>query len=433
MIDLLILAALVIGYGLVSGWLAGTSVTAPMMFVTAGLVLGEGGLGWLTGTTDEGAVRILAETTLVFVLFTDAVRIRIDTLRREYQFPARLLGVSMPLGVVFGTAAALLLFDDFGVWEAALLAAVLVPTDAALGAAVVSDRRLPVRVRQTLNVESGLNDGIALPIVLLMVALTAGSEGLEGSARYWVEFAVRRIGLGAIAGMLVGVIGGWLLSRLDAARAVTSIYRRLIVVALAVASFVTAELVTGNGFISAFVAGLSFGTVAREQCPLVHDFAEREGELLAMLTFTMFGAVIAGPLLGDIDWRIVVYAVLSLVAVRMLAVALSMIGSGVRGETVLFFGWFGPRGLASILFALLVVEKVRTAQAEKIMLVAGVTVLLSAYAHGLTAAPWARGFARRAETMPPDAAERMPMTEHHVGYSHIERPRTGNLGVRSHP
>jgi NhaP-type Na+/H+ or K+/H+ antiporter len=432
MIDLLILAALVIGYGLVSGWLAGTSVTAPMIFVTAGLVLGEGGLGWLTGTADEGTVRILAETTLVLVLFTNAVRIRIVTLRREYQFPARLLGVGMPLGVVFGTAAALLLFDDFGVWEAALLAAVLAPTDAALGAAVVSDRRLPVRVRQTLNVESGLNDGIALPIVLIMVALTASSEGLEGVAPYWVGFAVR-IGLGAIAGVLVGVIGGWLLRRLDAARAVTSIYRRLIVVALAVASFVTAELVTGNGFISAFVAGLSFGTVARDQCPQVHDFAEREGELLAMLTFTMFGAVIAGPLLGNIDWRIVVYAVLSLVAVRMLAVALSMIGSGVRSETVLFFGWFGPRGLASILFALLVVEKLGTAQAEKIMLVAGVTVLLSAYAHGLTAAPWARGFARRAETMRPDAPERMPMTEHHVGYPHTERPRTGNSGVRSHP
>lgn len=414
MTDLVILALVVLGYGLVSGRLSGTSVTAPMVFVTAGLVLGGGGLGWLTGTADTGAIRVLAEATLVLVLFSDAVRINLGTLRREYAFPLRLLAIGMPMGIFLGALTAWVLFPGFGIWEAALLAAVLVPTDAALGAAVVSDRRLPVRIRQTLNVESGLNDGIALPFVLLFVALAVTSTD-SGSAQEWVWFTVRQIGFGALAGIVIGCVGGWLLKRMDTVGWVSPTYRRLSVLALAVASYAGAELMTGNGFIAAFVAGLGFGAVAREQCPYVHEFAEREGKLLTMLTFTMFGAVIIGPRIGDVDWQIVAYAVLSLVAVRPLAVVLAMIGSSARAETVLFLGWFGPRGLASILFALLVVEEGGTAESTTIMLVASVTVVLSVYAHGLTAAPWARGFGRRAERLAPDAVERVEIAEHHVG------------------
>ncbi|GAB3488486.1 cation:proton antiporter [Amycolatopsis cihanbeyliensis] len=414
MTDLLVLAALLLGYGLVSGRLHGTAITAPMVFVTAGLVLGQGGLGWLSGTAGEGAVRVLAEATLVLVLFTDAVRIDLPTLRREYHFPLRLLAIGMPVGILLGTVAAWLIFEDFGMWEACLLAAVLAPTDAALGAAVVADRRLPVRVRQSLNVESGLNDGIALPVVLLLVALAATGQGDAGSAAEWAWFAVRQIGLGVTVGVAGGTVGGWLLNRLDSAGWLTPTYRRLAVLALAALVYAGAELATGNGFIAAFVAGLCFGSVAREQCQQVHEFAEREGELLGMATFTMFAAVIAGSRLTDIDWPVVAYAVLSLVVVRMLAVAIAMLGSRVRFETTLFFGWFGPRGLASILFALLVVEQSGVASGERTMLVASVTVVLSVYAHGLTAAGWARGFARRARTLAPEAPEHLRVTEHHV-------------------
>ncbi|WP_211658519.1 cation:proton antiporter [Phytoactinopolyspora halophila] len=210
-----------------------------------------------------------------------------------------------------------------------------VPTDAALGAAVISDRRLLVRIRQTLNVESGLNDGLALPVVLL-AAVVATGEGANGSAGEWVWFTVRQIGLGAAAGVLAGTAGGWMLKRLDAMGSMTSTYRRLSVLALAVLAYALAESTTGNGFIAAFVAGLCFGTVAREQCPHVHEFSE--GELLAMLTFAMFGAVIAGPRLADLDWRVVAYAVLSLAVVRVLAVAVAMIASKVQVETVIFLG-----------------------------------------------------------------------------------------------
>ncbi|GGM57558.1 sodium:proton antiporter [Longimycelium tulufanense] len=414
MVDLLILAFLVLGYGMVSGRLRGSSLTAPMFFVTAGLVLGEGGLEWLRGTPDEDAIRILAEATLVLVLFTDAVRIELPTLRREYHFPLRLLAIGMPLGIVLGAVAAWLLFDDFGVWEAALLATVLVPTDAALSAAVVSDRRLPVRIRQSLNVESGLNDGIALPLVLLFVALAATTEGDMSTPQEWVWFAVRQIGVGAVAGVVLGASGGWLLRWFDAKGWVTPTYRRLAVFALAALVYVGSELASGNGFVAAFVAGLSFGTVARDHCPHVHEFAEREGELLAMLTFTLFGAVIAGSRLADLDWSIVVYAVLSLAVVRVLAVAVSLIGSGVRAETTLFLGWFGPRGLASILFALLVVEQAGIARSSEIMLIASVTVLLSIYVHGATAAPWSRGFGARANRLGPESPEQLPVSEHYV-------------------
>ncbi|UGY91233.1 cation:proton antiporter [Streptomyces gobiensis] len=414
MTDLLVLAGLLLGFGLVSGRVRGTSLTAPMVFVAAGLVLGPQGAGWLTGSLDEGAIRVLAEATLVLVLFTDAVRIELRVLRREYRFPLRLLAIGMSVGIALGTAAALLVLDDFGVWEAALLAAVLIPTDAALGAAVVSDQRLPVRIRQSLNVESGLNDGIALPVVMLLVALAAAHQGDIGSASWWAGFVARQIGIGALAGAVVGVLGGRALNRMDTAGWVTATYRRLAVLALAVIAYSGAELATGNGFIAAFTAGLCFGSVAREQCPHVHEFAEREGELFAMATFTMFGAVIMGPRLGEIGWQAVVYAVLSLAVVRIAAVAVAMVGSGVRGETVLFFGWFGPRGLASVLFALLVVEQAGIARADTIMLVAGTTVILSVYAHGITAAPWARGFSRRAQRLTPTSPEQLPASEHYV-------------------
>jgi NhaP-type Na+/H+ or K+/H+ antiporter len=421
MTDLLILALLLFGYGLVSKKLVGSPVTPPMVFVTAGLLLGGGGLNLISGMADEEVIRVLAEATLVLVLFTDAVRIRLRVLRKEYNFPLRLLGIGMPAAIVLGALAAWLIFPSLGIWAAALLATVLVPTDAALGIAVVSDKSLPMRVRQTLNVESGLNDGIALPLVLLFVAVTAEQE--NNSAQEWTLFAARQIGLGVVAGVITGLVGGWLLTRMDRAGWITPTYRRLAVLALAVLTYAGAELVTGNGFIAAFVAGLCFGSVAREHCPHVHEFAEREGELLAMLTFTMFGAVIAGPLLTDVDWRVGIYAVFSLAVIRLLAVAVAMIGSKVTVETVLFFGWFGPRGLASILFALLVVEEIGTPDADLIMLVTSATVVLSVYAHGLTAAPWAKAFGRRAQKLRSSAPEWHPATEHHLPRAGFERKR----------
>ncbi|WP_116245784.1 sodium:proton antiporter [Nocardiopsis sp. FIRDI 009] len=413
MTDVIAFAVLLLGYALVSGRTQGTSLTAPMVFTTGGLVLGAGGLDLLGVGATSTVVRVLTEAALTLVLFTDAVRIDLGVLRREYHLPLLLLGVGMPVGIALGAAAAHWVLPGLGLAGAALLASVLAPTDAALGQAMISDRRLPVRIRQSLNVESGLNDGVALPAVMVFAALAAASEGLGGSTWSWVGFTAGQIGVGALVGVAAGGIGAWAITRADAAGWVSATHRRLFSVGVAGLSYAGAEVTTGSGFLAAFVAGLVFGALARQQRAFVHQFAEREGELLTLMTFTLFGAAVIGPRLGEVDTRALVYAVLSLAVVRPLAVAVATLGARLRPETVCFLGWFGPRGLASIVFALLVVDEGDIAEADRILLVAGVTVLVSVYAHGITAAPWARSFGRRAGRYGPEAPEHLDVTVHH--------------------
>lgn len=403
MAELLVLATAIFGYALVSERLAMSPLTAPMVFTTVGLVAGTAGLGWFDLGIEGEAVSVLVEATLVLVLFTDAIRIDLRALRRESWLPARLLGIGLPLSLVFGTLLALAVLPDLMVAEAALLAAILAPTDAALGQAVVSDPRLPVRLRQGLNVESGLNDGIVLPAVTVLLAVAAAEDNGGGFAT-WGDFAARQVGFGVAVGIVAGVAGGRLLQRRSVAGRVEGIYRQLATIAVAVAAFAGAQLLDGNGFIAAFTAGLAFGGVAREQCKGVQDFTEDEGELLTAITFTVFGAVLAGPLLDELSWRIAVYVVLSLTVVRMIPVLLALWRSGTLLETRLFAGWFGPRGLASILFALLVAEELDGSGADLVVRVVMWTVLVSVYAHGVTASPWANRLSRRlaqsADTQP---------------------------------
>ncbi|WP_149361165.1 cation:proton antiporter [Lolliginicoccus suaedae] len=421
MTAILLIAALIVVFGLVSGRLRGSPVTAPIFFVAAGLAMGATGIGAIDEAADHEAIRVLAEATLVLVLFTDAARINLAVLRREYSLPLRLLGIGLPLMILLGTGAAMLLFDEFSLWQAALLAAVLAPTDAALGAAVVSDEEVPVRIRQTLNVESGLNDGIVLPVVLVLVALAGLSNEdatTSGTTTDWAQFAAAQVGWGVLAGIVIGASGGWMLQRASAAGWVTSTYQRLAVVGLAAATYAGAESLGGNGFIAAFMAGLAFGTVARRECRHVDDFASREGELLTIITFTVFAAVVAGDQLADVEWRAFALATASLLLVRPLAVAIALAGTGLRLESVLFLGWFGPRGLASILFALLVVEQAGVANSATILLIATTTVMLSVLAHGLSAAPWARAFGARASKLDAAAPEQKDMGEHYLPSRH---------------
>jgi len=401
--ELFILSVAVFGYAMVSERLAMSPISAPIVFTTVGLVMGTGGLVWFDLEVGGEAVAFLVEATLVLVLFTDAIRIDLQVLRREAALPARLLGIGLPLTIVLGALAAALVIPGISTIEALLLAAVLAPTDAALGQAVVSDQRLPVRLRQSLNVESGLNDGIAVPLVTVVLAIAVAEEA--GSSADWLELAAKQVGFGVLAGVAVGAIGGRLLDSRVIAGAVEGIYRQLATISIAAAAFALAGLVDGNGFIAAFTAGLAFGHVARGQCAGVQDFTEDEGELLSAITFVIFGAVLVGPLLDNLTWQIAVYAVASLTVIRMVPVLVSMIGSGTFFETRLFLGWFGPRGLASILFALVVVEELHTPAAETIFAVAAWTVLASVFAHGFTAKAWTRRLALRL------AAETDPMPE----------------------
>ena len=362
-----------------------------MLFILFGFLIGEGGTGVAKIESGHSAIHFIAELTLILVLFTDATRIKLARLRQQHVLPVRMLMIGLPLVIVLGTLAAKVIFPAFMLWEAALLAAVLAPTDAALGQSVVSDPAVPVRIRQSLNVESGLNDGIALPAVLMFAALASTMGG--GGERDWLTFGVLQVTLGPIVGGLVGWLGARLLDSGIERGWVSDASQGIGILGVAVLTFAAAEWTGGNGFIAAFVGGLVFGETLRHECHFLFEFMETEGELLLLMTFLMFGAAMLPEGLVHVDARVIGYAVLSLTVLRMLPIALSLLGTGIRPVTILFIGWFGPRGLASILFALLIVEEADVPGSDTILTVTIITVALSALLHGATAAPFARRYA----------------------------------------
>jgi sodium/hydrogen antiporter len=395
MVVLGVLACLVFGFGLLSRRLEGTVVSAAMVFVAAGLIAAWTGVVDLGAAThldpavSREAVFLVAELALVLLLFTDAARIDPRHLRRN-ALPLRLLAIGLPLTIGLGTLLALLLLSDLDPWECAIVAAVLAPTDAALGQAVVSSPLVPLRVREGLNVESGLNDGGSVPFLTLFIALAASHEGLEEG---WIRFAAEQIGYGALIGVGVGVAGGAALRRAAERGWTTTVFERLALAALAIVAWYAAGEAGGNGFIAAFVGGGGAGMAAGPLRERVLDFAEEEGQLLNLAVFFIFG-VFAAEALGDATWEMVTYAVLSLTVIRMLPVAVAVIGLGLRPATVAFLGWFGPRGLASIILALVVIEEEPAlAGNAEIFLVMTITVLLSVLAHGVSAAPLTRRYA----------------------------------------
>jgi NhaP-type Na+/H+ or K+/H+ antiporter len=395
-------------------------LTPPMFFVAVGFCLGGSGLGWMHLDLDGEAIRVLAELTLVLVLFTDAARIDLTSLRREGSLPARLLGIGMPLTIVAGAAVALAVLPGLRWVEALLLAAILAPTDAALGQAVVANRFVPVRIRQSLNVESGLNDGIALPIVLVFASL-AGALEQAGDTSYWLQFALLAVTLGPLAGAAVGFFGGKVVAWGTQAGWINDPFQRLAGLGLALLAFAAAELVGGNGFIAAFVAGLTLGNTARGVCGCLYEFGEAEGQLLTLLVFLAFGAAMLPEALPHATGSVVLYALLSLTVVRMIPVALALLGSGLRPASVAFLGWFGPRGLASILFALLVVEEGRLASGPFLETVVVLTVLGSTFLHGLTAFPLARRYGEYAAALAASRAEHEDAQELPLRISHAAR------------
>ena len=388
-----VVGVFVFAFALISGRIEDTPFTGPMVFVAAGIALG--GLGVVeTETMSEGVVRILAEATLVLLLFTDAIRIDLRRLRPQAALPARLLAFGIPLTIAAGELAARPLVGDLTWAGALLLAAILTPTDAALGQAVVTSPKGPVRIRQVINVESGLNDGLMLPIITLFLAFAASGYEVATDGVEWAEFALRQIGFGVVVGGLVGYAGGRLLDTFTGRGWVEGAFRQLATLAVGVVAYAAAEPFEGNGFVAAFVAGLAFGFAAREHCDGAYDFAEDEGQLLALLTFLFFGATIARPALGELTWQIAVYALLSLTVVRMIPVAVSLLGAGLRPPTWAFIGWFGPRGLASILFGLFLLDEADMGVNEQIFLTVTWTVMFSVLLHGLSASRLAHVYGR---------------------------------------
>ena len=350
------MGGLFLAYALVSGRLEGTILTAPLLFVAFGFLAGSGGFGLANIDVEHSAIHVIAELTLILVLFTDAARIDINRVREDHNLPMRMLLIGLPLAVAAGTLVALSMFPAFSLWEAALLAALLAPTDAALGQSVVSAKAVPLRIRQSINIESGLNDGIALPAVLLFAALAGAAQG-GNEAGDWLKFGLLQVTLGPLAGAVIGYAGARLLDAAAEREWATTAFQGIGILSLSVLAYVLAEMIGGNGFISAFVAGVVFGNTIRHPCTFLFEFMESEGQLLMLITFLVFGAALLPEGLAHFDATFVVYAVLSLTAIRMIPIALSLLGSGIRLPTYLFLGWFGPRGLASILFVLLILEE----------------------------------------------------------------------------
>jgi sodium/hydrogen antiporter len=387
--DLAIVAALIFAWGAVSARLERFDVTAPITFVIAGLVLTHGPLGVVGLTPPHEAVKVLAEITLVLVLFSDASRVRLQDLRAELGLCLRLLGIGLPLTIGLGMLLALVLFGGINIWLALLIGAALAPTDAALGAAVMSNPAVPARIRRLLNVESGLNDGIATPVVLVAVAGagTAAHESMTGPGG-----AVAELALGLIIGAVVGGAGGWLVKVARRRDWVAEGFAGVAVLGLAVCAYASAVALHGNGFIAAFTGGLAFASTAgRRGEPLV-PFVEETGALVSLLVWLAFGAVAVAPVLEHLTWQLVVYAVLSLTVIRMAPVALALVGTKLGWATTTFVGWFGPRGLASVVFALLALEDLNESVAGPAVQVITATVLLSVIAHGVSADPLARRY-----------------------------------------
>ena len=389
--DLAIVSALVFAWGTLSARLERFDVTAPIIFVLAGLLLTHGPLATLGFVPSPELVKALAEVTLVLVLFSDASRVGLRDLHADLGWCLRLLGIGLPLTIGLGTLLALGLFNGISIWLALLVGAALAPTDAALGAGVMMNPAVPARIRQLLNIESGLNDGIATPVVLVAIA---GAETAEHAASIGPGAAVAELALGLLVGAVVGGAGGFVVNVARRRGWAAGGFAGSAVLALAVCAYACALALHGNGFIAAFVGGLAYRTCGGPRGERLVPYVEETGALVSLLVWLAFGAIAVVPALQSLTWQTVLYAVLSLTVVRMAPVALSLIGAGLGRPAVAFVGWFGPRGLASVVFALLAMEDIGKVAGPAVSVIA-LTVLLSVAAHGLTADPLARRYGPR--------------------------------------
>lgn len=386
------MAVLILGYGIISKRAEQSIITAPMVFVLVGLLVSFLPVEILQEGPKAGLVKVLAELTLILVLFIDASTIDREKLKLDRSLPIRLLGIGLPLTMLLGAVIAIPLFPEEKAWTLILMAFILSPTDAALGQAVVTGQQVPQRIRQTINVESGLNDGIALPPILVCLAVLSGSTGAGLDLPYWLGFVLKQFVFGPLVGGLVGWAGGWIIERASKNGWMNHTYQMLASLAIAILSFSLAELVHGNGFIAAYFSGLLLGTRTEAIRHRIREFGEAESQIMVLFIFLLFGMLLIPVSFPYWDWRAIVYALLSLTVIRMVPVAISLIGSGLQQKTVWFIGWFGPRGIASVLYLLMAVLRLDVTGYERLISVITLTVMLSILLHGITAVPFSKLF-----------------------------------------
>lgn len=383
---------LILVFGLFSRRAEHSMITAPMVFVTAGIILSFFIPGDIKDNIEAPWVKLVAEVTLILVLFVDSSTLDLKELMKNRRLPMRLLLVGLPITMIMGILIALPMFPGENVWLIALMALILSPTDAALGLAVVTSERVPLTVRQTINVESGLNDGFALPPILVCLAVLSGGEHADEGLSYWGLFTLKQFVIGPIIGGLIGWVGGYAVDQCSKREWMSTTFQRLASLSIAVLAYAAAEALGGNGFIAAFFSGMLLGTKTHAFREAIHGFGESLGQILVLLIFLVTGLLIIP--LSYPHWDLVsfLYAALSLTVIRMVPVAVSLMGTGLDRKTVNFIGWFGPRGIASVLYLLMAVIQLRVAGHERIFSVISLTVLLSIFLHGMSAVPLSKIF-----------------------------------------
>jgi NhaP-type Na+/H+ or K+/H+ antiporter len=400
-VELAVLAVFAFFYSTIAGAVEKTPITGPIVFTAFGLIAGPLGFGWLEPDINNDELRYLADLTLAFVLFLDAANADLGVLRRSFRIPGRMLLLGLPGVIGLGFVVGVLLFDGLTWIEAAILATTLAATDAALGKAVIGNKAVPAKMREGLNVESGLNDGLCVPILFLFIALALGSTGEGGASALAVQLVLQEVGIGMLVGVGITAVGVWLIRVAQQHGWITEVWAQLPVVTLSVTCFAVAQSLHGSGYIAAFVGGMLFGSLAKESTHKLVLAAEGTAELLALLIWIQFGTAVIGWAWDYVTWQVLLYAVLSLTLIRMLPIFLSLSGTGERTESKLFLSWFGPRGLASVVFAIIVVNN-ELPGARLIAVVVTCTVFFSLLAHGLTANPLAAEFARRMQRLGKD-------------------------------
>jgi NhaP-type Na+/H+ or K+/H+ antiporter len=393
-IEMAVLALFIFIYSLIAGRIDRMAMSGPIVFVIVGFLMGPLGLGWFADDVSNTELRVFADLTLALILFIDAANADLAVLKSQLRIPFRMLMFGLPGVIALGTVLAALLFTELTLFEAAILGTMLAATDAALGKAVITNENVPARIREGLNFESGLNDGLCVPILLVFIALAEGTGVEGGSTMLAVRLVAQELGIGLAVGIGIAGIGTRLIRWSSARGWITHIWEQVTVISLAFACFTVAQSLHGSGYIAAFVGGIMFGYRAKEETHRLVLAAEGVGESLALMTWMIFGAAVIGQSIISFSWQVVVYALLSLTVVRMLPVFLSLSGTGEDARSKLFLGWFGPRGLASLVFAIIVLNK-ELPGGNLMAMVVVCTVFFSLVAHGISANPLAKKMAEK--------------------------------------
>lgn len=385
--NVLVFAAFILIYSLMAKRMEKTILSGPFLTIIVGVVAGPLLLNLINLKVGIEGYKIIAELALALVLFTDAANTDIRGLMKNISIPVRLLLIGLPLTIVLGMLGGLMIFKGFSWIELGILATLLAPTDAALGKAVVTNQSVPTKIRESLNVESGLNDGICVPVLFFLIELFTAQTGEGLKFPFGLILFLEEIGIGLIAGLAATFIVDRLVDYSEKHEGISKSWKTLVIIALAFTCFTAAQLAGGSGFIACFTGGLLYSVLNRKYKHELLEAAEGAGDTLSMLTWLIFGSVVVASNLKFFTWEVIIYALLSLTMIRIIPVLLSLIRSGFSGREKLFIGWFGPRGLASIVFAIIVFD-VDLPHKETIILTAVCTILLSIILHGFTANPF---------------------------------------------